>query len=194
MWLVVGLGNPGPEYARSRHNLGFMVADDLAERAGSSSDWRSKLGAQIAEIRLGPDRALLCKPQEYMNLSGEAAGRVSAFWKIDRTKLVAVYDELDLPFGRLKLASGGGAGGHNGVRSMIATLGPDFARVRMGIGKPPGKQEGANWVLGGFSKEEQKELPFLITEAREAVEVIVGSGMTTAMNRFNAKKPAGEKP
>ena len=194
MWLVVGLGNPGPEYARSRHNLGFMVVDELAERAGSSSDWRSKLGAQIAEIRLGSERALLCKPQEYMNLSGEAAGRVSAFWKIDRTKLVAVYDELDLPFGRLKLASGGGAGGHNGVRSMIATLGPDFARVRMGIGKPPGKQDGANWVLGGFSKEEQKEVPFLITEAREAVEAIVGGGMTAAMNRFNARKPVGEKP
>ena len=192
MWLVVGLGNPGPEYARSRHNLGFMVVDELADRAGSSADWRPKLGAQIAEIRLGSERALLCKPMEYMNLSGEAAGRVAGFWKIERERIVAVYDELDLPFGRLKLASGGGAGGHNGVRSLIATLGPDFARVRIGIGKPPGKQDGASWVLGGFTKEEQKEVPFLIAEAREAVEAIVASGISTAMNRFNGKKPPAQ--
>src|SRR5215216_3192904 len=175
MWLVVGLGNPGPEYARTRHNLGFMVVDELADRAGATGEWRNKLGAQVAEIHLGAERALLCKPMEFMNLSGESTGRVAGFWKVPRDKVIAVHDELDLPFGRLKLGSGGGAGGHNGVRSLIATLGAEFTRVRIGIGKPPGR-DGASWVLGGFSKDEQKELPFLVGEAREAVEAIIASG------------------
>ena len=126
---------------------------------------------------------------EFMNLSGEAVGRVASFWKVPLERIVAVYDELDLPFGRLKLGLGGGAGGHNGVRSLISTLGPEFNRVRVGIGRPPGKQEGAAYVLGGFSKEEQKELPFIVTEAQEAVEAVVSSGLQAAMNRFN-KKPA----
>src|SRR5687767_13356427 len=190
MWLVVGLGNPGNEYARTRHNLGFMVVDELAERIGAGP-WKIKLGADVCEGKLGAERLLLCKPMEYMNVSGQAVGRVAGFWKVPLESIVAVHDELDLPFGQLRLAAGGGPGGHNGVRSLIATLGPSFNRVRVGISKPPAGHDGAAYVLGGFSKEEQKELPFIVGEAREAVEALVQTGLTAAMNRFNGKKKDG---
>jgi peptidyl-tRNA hydrolase, PTH1 family len=194
LWLVVGLGNPGSEYARTRHNLGFMVVDELAARAGaaaaSGSVWKAKFGAELAEGKLsaGGHRLLLCKPMEFMNLSGQAVQKVAAFWKVAPAQTVVVHDELDLPFGRLKLGAGGGAGGHNGIRSLIGALGADFIRVRVGIGKPTSKQQGAGHVLGGFSKEEQAELPFIVAEAREAVEGIVAGGLVAAMNRFNQKK------
>jgi PTH1 family peptidyl-tRNA hydrolase len=187
LWLVVGLGNPGSEYARTRHNLGFMVVDQLADRTGGDT-WKQKFGAELAEAKLGARKLLLCKPMEYMNVSGEVVGRVAAFWKVPPAQTVVVHDELDLPFGRLKLGAGGGAGGHNGVRSIISTFGPDFNRVRIGIGKPPSKQQGAGHVLGGFSKDEGKELPFIVTEAREAVEAIISEGLLAAMNKFNVKK------
>jgi peptidyl-tRNA hydrolase, PTH1 family len=190
LWLVVGLGNPGSEYARTRHNLGFMVVDELSARAGAATPWKAKFGAELAEGKLDPGghRLLLCKPMEYMNVSGEVVQRVAAFWKVAPAQTVVVHDELDLPFGRLKLGAGGGAGGHNGIRSLISTLGADFIRVRVGIGKPQSKQQGAGHVLGGFSKAEQAELPFVVTEAREAVEAIVTGSLTAAMNRFNQKK------
>jgi peptidyl-tRNA hydrolase, PTH1 family len=188
LWLVVGLGNPGSEYARTRHNLGFMVVDELAARAGATP-WKAKFGAELVEGQLAPGvRLLLCKPMEYMNVSGQVVQKVAAFWKVAPAQTVVVHDELDLPFGRLKLGAGGGAGGHNGIRSLISTLGTDFNRVRVGIGKPQSKQQGVGHVLGGFSKEEQTELPFIVTEAREAVETIISSGLTAAMNRFNKKK------
>jgi PTH1 family peptidyl-tRNA hydrolase len=195
MWLVVGLGNPGDEYARTRHNLGFMVADELAGRSGAGSA-RDKLGAEVREGQLAGNRVLLCKPMQYMNVSGEAVGRVAGFWKVDPTRMVVVYDDLDLPFGQLRLAGGGGHGGHNGIRSIIGTMGKDFFRVRIGIGRPGGSEDASRRVLGGFSREEQNELPFLVTEAADAVELLMRDGLIPAMNRFNKKKekPAGAKP
>jgi PTH1 family peptidyl-tRNA hydrolase len=190
MWLVVGLGNPGSEYERTRHNLGFMVVDELARRTGAGPV-RVKLGAELREGKLGEDRLLFCKPMEYMNLSGDAVGRVAAFWKIAPGRLVVVYDDLDLPFSQLRLAGGGGPGGHNGLRSVIGTMGRDFFRIRIGIGRPGQKEDAARRVLGGFSREEQEELPFVVAEASDALEVLLRQGLTTAMNRFNKKR---EKP
>ena len=190
MWLVVGLGNPGSEYARTRHNLGFMVVDELAERLGAGP-WKAKLGADVCEGKLGAERLLLCKPMEYMNVSGQSVGKVAGFWKVPVERVVVIHDELDLPFGQLRLGAGGGPGGHNGLRSLIGTMGPAFNRVRVGISKPPPGHDGAGYVLGGFSRDEQKELPFLLTEAREAVEALVETGLTAAMNKFNTRKKDG---
>jgi peptidyl-tRNA hydrolase, PTH1 family len=190
MWLVVGLGNPGSEYERTRHNLGFLVIDELARRTGAGPA-RVKLGAEVCEGTLAGDRLLFCKPMEYMNLSGEAVGRVAGFWKVAPGRLLVVYDDLDLPFAQLRLSGGGGHGGHNGMRSIIATMGRDFFRVRIGIGRPHQAEDAARRVLGGFSREEQKELPFLVAEASDAVELLLRQGLTAAMNRFNKKK---EKP
>jgi PTH1 family peptidyl-tRNA hydrolase len=187
MWLVVGLGNPGSEYSQTRHNVGFMTLDALSARA-STGPMRSKFGAALAEGKLGDERVLLCKPMEFMNASGEAVGRVAGFWKIPVERTVVVHDDLDLPVGRLKLAAGGGHGGHNGIRSMIACLGgAEFARVRVGIGRPPAGRDAADYVLSGFSRAEQKELALVLEEAAAAVETVVRQGLTPAMNKFNVR-------
>src|SRR5262245_26308631 len=147
MHLVVGLGNPGPEYAGHRHNVGFQVIEELARRAGASAA-RNKFGAELREGALGGARVVLCQPMEFMNVSGQAVARAAGSWKIPAASTVVVHDELDVPFGRLKLGTGGGAGGHNGIKSMISSLGtPDFARVRFGIGRPPPGWQGADYVL-----------------------------------------------
>ena len=187
MWLIVGLGNPGSEYERTRHNLGFMVVDELASRT-SATPPKAKLGAEVREGKLGDQRLLLCKPMEYMNLSGEAVGRVAGFWKIPAGQLVVVYDDLDLPFGQLRLAGGGGHGGHNGMRSIIGTMGRDFFRVRAGIGRPRQVEDASRRVLGGFSKDEQQELPIFVGEASDAVQALVREGLIAAMNRFNKRR------
>jgi PTH1 family peptidyl-tRNA hydrolase len=184
----VGLGNPGAKYQETRHNVGFQVIDLLATRARASS-LRSKLGAEVGEARIGTERVLLCKPMEFMNVSGQAVVRVAQFWKIDPGQTIVVHDDLDLPFGRLKLAAGGGHGGNNGVRSMIAEWGSaDFARVRFGIGRPASREHSAaDYVLGEFKGAERKALPDLLARAAEAAEQIVISGLTVAMNHFNGK-------
>lgn len=188
MWLVVGLGNPGSEYERTRHNVGFMVLDELWTRAGAGPA-KAKFGAEVGEGKLGDTRVLFCKPMEFMNVSGQSTHRVAGFWKVPIERTLVVHDDLDLPFGRLKLAAGGGAGGHNGLKSLIACLGgPDFPRVRVGIGRPAPGQDSANYVLAAFSRAEQKELPVVVTEAADAIEAIVRDGMTTAMNKFNIRK------
>ncbi len=194
MYLVVGLGNPGPEYRDNRHNLGFMVVDALGARAGGSPS-RVKFGAELSEVTLAGARVLLCKPMEFMNVSGQAVARVSGFWKIPVADVIVVHDELDLPFGRLKLGTGGGHGGHNGVRSMLADLGdPGFARVRVGVGRPaPGRQPPADYLLSDFSRAEAKELPALIDVAADAVEAIIKGGVTAAMNKFNGKASGNER-
>ena len=187
MHLVVGLGNPGPEYQDNRHNLGFMVVDALNARARGSAP-RAKFGAELGEVTLAGTRVLLCKPMEFMNVSGQAVARVAGFWKVPVTDLIVVHDELDLPFGRLKLGAGGGHGGHNGIRSMLADLGDaGFARVRVGVGRPPAGHDPANYLLSNFSRAEAKELPDLIATAADAIEAIVKSGLTAAMNKFNGK-------
>ncbi len=194
MHLVVGLGNPGAKYQGNRHNLGFMVVDELLERAGRPAP-RAKFGAELAEVTIAGKRALLCKPMEYMNVSGQAVARVAGFWKVPVAELVVVYDELDLPFGRLKLGTGGGHGGHNGIRSMLADLGDaNFARVRVGIGRPPAGWDPADYLLSDFTRAEAKEVEELRALAADAVEAIVGNGLTAAMNRFNVKPTTGKNP
>lgn len=188
MWLVVGLGNPGSQYQGNRHNVGFMVVDELLRRGRAPSP-RAKFGAEINEAPIGGDKVLFCKPMEFMNVSGQAVARAAQFWKITPAQTVVVHDELDVPFGRLKLGAGGGHGGHNGLRSIIADWGtPEFTRVRVGIGRPTHGRDAAAYVLENFTRDEQAGLPELVGEAADAVETIVGSGLTAAMNRFNAKK------
>jgi len=190
MHLVVGLGNPGAQYQDNRHNLGFMVVDELVARARASAP-RAKFGAELVEGTLGGQRVLFCKPMEFMNVSGQAVRQVAGFHKIPAASVVVVHDELDVPFGRLKLGAGGGHGGHNGLRSLIADLGnPGFARVRVGIGRPLPGRDAADYVLTDFSRAEAKELPELRMLAADAVEAIIADGVTAAMNRFNGKAPS----
>jgi peptidyl-tRNA hydrolase, PTH1 family len=190
MFLVVGLGNPGRQYQGNRHNVGFRIVEQLAARAGASSP-RAKYGAELYEIALGAERVLLCKPMEFMNVSGQAVRQLAGFHKIPAARTIVVHDELDVPFGRLKLGTGGGAGGHNGIRSIIAELGtPDFARVRVGVDRPPPGWQGADYVLANFTGAEQKDLPALIDLAADAVEEIVARGLPAAMNKFNTKPKA----
>jgi PTH1 family peptidyl-tRNA hydrolase len=191
VWLLAGLGNPGDEYARTRHNVGFRVLDMLSAR-NRAQPGREKWGGVLAEATVAGQRALLCKPMEYMNLSGQAIGRVASFWKVAPAHVVVVHDELDLPFGRLKLGVGGGPGGHNGLRSIIAAIGADFARVRVGVGRPPAGRDAADYVLDNFSRAEEKALDEILSTAAEAAEAIVAKGVAFAMNRFNGK--AGSAP
>lgn len=192
MWLLVGLGNPGPEYANTRHNVGFAVVDLIAERTGAPPA-RSKWGAEITETRIGGERVLLCKPMEYMNVSGQPVVRVASFWKAEPKQTVVVHDDLDLPFGRLKLGAGGGHGGNNGVRSILAEWGnADFGRVRMGIGRPAAGRDASSHVLGGFDGVERTAAGEFFGRAADAVACIVTDGLAVAMNRFNGS--AGGKP
>ncbi len=186
MWLVVGLGNPGREYAATRHNIGFMVLDELARR-WSLENWRSKFGGELAQ----KNEVVVLKPMEYMNLSGGAVQRAGQFYKIPPKETLIIHDEIDLDFGRLKVKVGGGHGGHNGLRSITENIGAEFVRVRCGVGKPiGGKEKTVGYVLGGFSREEQKELPFLVGEAADAVQLILDQGTTAAMNWVNTdQKP-----
>ena len=188
MWLVVGLGNPGSQYQGNRHNVGFMVVDELLGRARASAP-RAKFGGELSEGTLAGTKVLFLKPMEFMNVSGQAVARAAQFWKVAPAETVVVHDELDIPFGRLKLGAGGGHGGHNGLRSILADWGTaDFARVRFGIGRPSHGRDAAAYVLESFTRDEQTQLPALIAEAADAVEAIVGSGLAAAMNKFNAKK------
>lgn len=187
MWLVVGLGNPGPAYEQNRHNVGFMVIDELRRRSGAGSS-RLKFGGEVVEGTMAGTKALFLKPMEFMNVSGEATVKAAQFYKIAPDSCVVVHDELDLPFARMKLGAGGGPGGHNGLKSLISHLGPDFRRVRVGIGRPPAGRDAAAYVLSDFSRAERKELPFLIGDAADAVEAIVRDGLPAAMNKFNTQK------
>jgi peptidyl-tRNA hydrolase, PTH1 family len=194
VWLLVGLGNPGPEYEDSRHNVGFQVVDAIGART-HAPPLREKLGALVAESKIGSERILLCKPMEYMNLSGQAVARVARFWKIAPAESVVVYDDLDLPFGRLKLGAGGGHGGHNGLRSIIAEWATaDFHRVRVGIGRPAQGRDAANHVLGKFSPAERKDFAEICARAADATQAIVTDGLTAAMNRFNTKTNTKTSP
>jgi PTH1 family peptidyl-tRNA hydrolase len=184
VWLVVGLGNPGREYEHTRHNIGFMVADELARR-WNASGWREKFGGEIAQAK----DIVVLKPQEFMNVSGQAVQRTQAFYKVEPSQTIIVHDEIDLPFGKIRVKVGGGHGGHNGLRSIIQMTSDAFTRVRCGLGKPVGgKEKVTGHVLGGFSKQEQTELPFLIGGAADAVQLIFDKGATAAMNKVNADR------
>ncbi len=193
MWLLVGLGNPGPKYEATRHNVGFQIIEAVAARY-RVPPLRAKLGAEVGEAVIGSERVLLCKPMEFMNTSGQAVTRVAKFWKIEPAQTVVVHDDLDLPFGRLKLGTGGGHGGHNGLRSIIAEWGTaDFDRVRFGVDRPATGQDAADYVLTDFRATERKDLADLCARAAEAAESIIREGLTVAMNRFNTKKGFGKE-
>ncbi|MEO7017266.1 MAG: aminoacyl-tRNA hydrolase [Leifsonia sp.] len=186
-WLVVGLGNPGPGYAATRHNVGQMVLDELAER-GRLTFKTHKTNSTVAEGRLTPggERFVLAKPNTFMNVSGGPVAQLLRFYSLDPSRLIVVQDELDIPFDTLKLKFGGGHGGHNGVRDVIAATGTgDFTRVRVGVGRPPGSQGAADHVLKGFSTAERKALPNLVADAADAIEQIASDGLTSAQLRFH---------
>jgi PTH1 family peptidyl-tRNA hydrolase len=192
-WLVVGLGNPGPEYAATRHNLGFLVADELAQRSGSPP-WKKKFHGELAEGRVGGEAAHILKPLTYMNESGRSVVAALSFYKLPLESLVVIHDELDLPFAEVRLKSGGGDAGNRGIRSITAQLGrPDFTRIRVGIGKPPAgfRGSGADFVLQGFAPAERAELAALVARAADAAELIAKSGLAAAMNITHRQKPPG---
>jgi PTH1 family peptidyl-tRNA hydrolase len=185
-WLIIGLGNPGPEYAGNRHNAGRMVAELLAGRMGASFR-RHKSRAEVAEGSLAGVPVTIAIPRSYMNLSGGPAAALRDFYKIPPGRIVVIHDELDVPFGDIRLKSGGGAGGHNGLRSVSAALGsPDYFRARFGIGRPPGRMDPADFVLRDFTASERKELPLLIDRAADAVEALLRYGLEPAQNEFHA--------
>ena len=188
-WLVVGLGNPGPEYARTRHNVGQMVLDELASRLGGGFK-AHKARAQVLESRLRPGgpRVVLAKPLTYMNTSGGPVAGLAKFYGIPAERVIAVHDEIDIPFAALKLKIGGGEGGHNGLRDMSKALSTkDYYRVRVGVGRPPGRMDAASYVLKPFSSTEGKELPFLLDDAADAVEHLVENGLLEAQQRFHSR-------
>jgi PTH1 family peptidyl-tRNA hydrolase len=187
--LVVGLGNPGPRYAGNRHNVGFMVAGELARRMGGS--FKAHRGrADLLEGRLAGERVLLAKPKCYMNESGGPVASLRDFFKLPPESIVVIHDELDIPYATLRLKLGGGDNGHNGLKSITKSLGTrDYHRVRFGIGRPPGRQDPADFVLNDFSPAERKELPFHVDRAADAVEALLTEGLSLAQNRFHT---AGE--
>jgi peptidyl-tRNA hydrolase, PTH1 family len=187
-FLVVGLGNPGPAYRGNRHNVGFMVLDLLAGRVGGR--FKAHKGrADVVEARLGPlpaPRVVLAKPKSYMNSSGGPVASMRDFYKVAPEQLVVVHDELDLPYGALRLKRGGGDNGHNGLRSITKSLGTrEYLRVRFGIGRPPGRMDPADYVLRDFSAAERKDLEFEVDRAADAVEALVRDGLEAAQNRYN---------
>jgi PTH1 family peptidyl-tRNA hydrolase len=187
-YLVIGLGNPGPAYAATRHNAGFLVVTLLAERTGSRFKAFKGAGgrAEVAEIRLAGAPAVLARPLSYMNDSGGPVASIARFYKVPTERIVVVHDDLDLPFGALRLKRGGGDGGHNGLRSITAALGgKDYLRVRLGIGRPPGRQDAADYVLRPFSTAERKELGYHVDRAADAVEALLRDGLERAQNEYN---------
>jgi PTH1 family peptidyl-tRNA hydrolase len=193
-WLVVGLGNPGPAYAGHRHNIGYLVNDELAIRMRGS--WkRHKSGrSDTIEGRLsagssgqGGPRVVLCRPSSYMNEVGGPVKAVASFYKIEPDHLVVIHDELDIAFDTMRLKFGGGDNGHNGLKSLRNSLGTgDFYRVRVGIGRPPGRQEVSDFVLSNYSPSERKVLPFQVDTAADAVECLIDEGLEKAQQRFNS--------
>jgi PTH1 family peptidyl-tRNA hydrolase len=191
-WLVVGLGNPGPGYAGHRHNVGAMVLDVLGARVGGSFK-SHKARAAVLEGRLGVlpggapgPRAVLAKPSTYMNESGGPVAGLCQFYKVEPAQLVVVHDELDIPYGQIRLKLGGGEGGHNGLRSVSRSLGTkDYLRVRVGVGRPPGRMDPADFVLKDFSAVERKDLAVLLEEAADASEMLVRDGLLASQNHWH---------
>jgi PTH1 family peptidyl-tRNA hydrolase len=185
--LVVGLGNPGPQYATTRHNLGFLVADVLSDRIGSGFKVHKKSGAEVATGRLGGKAVVLAKPRTYMNESGRQVGPLANFYSIAPADVIVLHDELDIDFGRIRLKFGGGVAGHNGLRSVGSALGTqDFARVRIGIGRPPGRKSGATFVLENFAAVERPEVGTILEQAADATELLIQLGIEPAQNTVHA--------
>jgi PTH1 family peptidyl-tRNA hydrolase len=195
-WLIVGLGNPGPAYAGNRHNVGAMVVDELAGRdasgGGAVASFKAhKARARVAEVRLrlGGPKLVLAVPTTYMNVSGGPVAGLLKYYDVPLERLIVVHDELDIDAGLVRLKLGGGEGGHNGLRSITQSLGSrDYLRVRVGIGRPPGRQDPADFVLKDFSKVEKAELPFLLDESADAAEALVEIGLLDAQQKFHAPR------
>ena len=186
MFLLVGLGNPEPRYAGNRHNAGFRVLDELAGRANVALAERFK--GRFGQGVLAGEKVLLLQPLTFMNRSGEAVAAAAQYFKVPLDETVIVHDEMDIEFGRLQLKRGGGTGGHNGLRSIEASLGsPDFLRVRVGVGRPPPRWDPADWVLSDFDASEREELPSVVQEAADACQMVVERGMSAAMNQYNRR-------
>jgi len=183
--LIVGLGNPGPSYAGNRHNVGFMVVEELARRAGGRFT-SHRAGADVGETRLAGHRVVLARPRSFMNVSGPAVAGTASFFKIPPTDVVVVHDDLDLDHGVLRLKRGGGEGGHKGLRSISACLGSrDYLRVRFGIGRPPGRMDPADFVLRDFSAEQRRELNLLVGRCADAVEQLLTQGLAATQNQLH---------
>jgi peptidyl-tRNA hydrolase, PTH1 family len=191
-WLVAGLGNPGPGYAGNRHNAGFLVADLLAGRMGVRFR-AGKYQAAVADGRLAGQPVTLAKPMTFMNASGGPVAGLASYYRLPPGQLVVIHDELDLPFGAIRLKLGGGDNGHNGLRSLTSSLGSrDYYRVRFGIGRPPGRMDPAVFVLRDFSAAERTELPLLVDRAADAVEALLADGLAAAQNVFHGAGTAGD--
>jgi PTH1 family peptidyl-tRNA hydrolase len=191
-WLVVGLGNPGKEYAGNRHNVGYRIVDLVADRIGVKFGRHRKAVAAVGEGRLGvggdqASRLVLAKPLTYMNLSGGPVAALTRYYKVPVDRLLVVHDELDLPYGALRAKQGGGEGGHNGLRSISRSLSTkDYLRVRFGIGRPPGRQDPADFVLCDFTATERKDLEYLVDRAADLMEAVVARGLEWAQNAYHA--------
>ena len=194
VWLVFGLGNPGPGYAGNRHNIGYLVVDELVRRLGTPLRAHKTGRAEVAEARLGPPgsdgpRLVLARPRSYMNEVGGPVKALATFYKIEPSRIIAIHDELDIDFGTLRAKLGGGDNGHNGLKSLRSSFGTgDFYRVRAGIGRPPGRQDAADWVLDPFGSTERIQLPLLVGDAADAVETVVADGLLAAQQRFHAPR------
>ncbi|MDL9980701.1 aminoacyl-tRNA hydrolase [Microbacterium sp. ASV49] len=189
-WLVVGLGNPGPQYELTRHNVGQLVVDELADRRSERFS-AHKGNARVAEtwLRPGGPKVVLAKPNSFMNVSGGPVSALAKYYGVDPEHVIVIHDELDIPFDTVKLKIGGGHGGHNGVRDVAKALGtPDFPRVRVGIGRPPGRQDPADWVLDPFSSADRKQLPLLLSDAADAVEKLIDEGLLAAQQKHHAPR------
>ncbi|MFL5293442.1 MAG: aminoacyl-tRNA hydrolase [Myxococcales bacterium] len=186
MRLLVGLGNPGPKYERTRHNVGFRIAVEAARKLGVSLD-QERYDAVVGTGRVRGETIGILLPQTYMNASGESVSKAARFWKVDPAEIVVAHDELDFAFGRLQVKVGGGAAGHNGLRSLHQHLGDAYLRVRFGIGKAPPPWEGADWVLAKFTPDEEAQLAELVPEAADAAVTALLEGPGAAMNKFNRR-------
>lgn len=186
--LIVGLGNPGPQYEKTRHNVGFMVADALAGRVGSAFSSHKKSNSDIVQARLGRRSVVIAKPRTFMNLSGQPVAALARFFFVDAANIVVVHDELDIDFGALRLKLGGGEGGHNGLRSISQHLSTkDYLRVRVGVGRPPGRMDPASFVLKPFSAAERKDLGVVVEEAADAAELLLSAGLESAQNSVHPR-------
>jgi len=186
--LLVGLGNPGAKYERTRHNLGFRVAQLAAEKLGMALD-QTRWNAVLGTGRVRGEQIAIMLPQTFMNVSGESVGHAARFWKVDPGELVVAHDDLDLTLARIQVKVGGGDGGHNGLKSLRQHLGtPEYVRVRFGVGRPPEMWEGADWVLAKFSSDEEEQLKSLVPQAAEAAVAALLEGPLLAMNRFNKRQ------
>jgi PTH1 family peptidyl-tRNA hydrolase len=189
-WLVAGLGNPGPRYARTRHNLGYRVVDELAERAGERFRKARFVPADVAELSEGSERVLLAKARDFMNVTGPAIASVVRKHRVEPERVIAVHDEIDLVFGALRVKFGGSTAGHNGLRSVESALHtPDFYRVRLGVGRPPGRMDPANWVLKDFADAEEADVTIMVDDGADAVLSIVRDGLQATQDRFNRSGP-----